>query len=42
LGADEISALIATGWLREGDETDRARVGAAIAAMLRDLSDASG
>jgi hypothetical protein len=38
LGADEIDALIALGWLREGTESDRTRVGEALAALVRDMA----
>jgi hypothetical protein len=38
LGAVEIDALVALGWLREGTETDRGRVGEAVAAAIRDMA----
>jgi hypothetical protein len=38
LGAAEIDALMAAGWLREGAETDRGRVGEAVAALIRDMA----
>jgi hypothetical protein len=38
LGALEIDALVALGWLREGNEIDRNRVGEAIAAAIRDMA----
>jgi hypothetical protein len=38
LGAGEIDALVALGWLREGTETDRGRVGEAVAAAIRDMA----
>lgn len=38
LGASEIDALVALGWLREGTETDRGRVGEAVAAAIRDMA----
>jgi hypothetical protein len=41
LGAVEIDALVALGWLREGTETDRNRVGEAVAAAIRDFASRS-
>jgi hypothetical protein len=41
LGAGEIDALVALGWLREGTEADRGRVGEAIAALIRDMASRS-
>ena len=41
LGAVEIDALVALGWLREGTETDRGRVGEAVAAAIRDMASRS-
>ena len=41
LGAVEIDALVALGWLREGTETDRGRVGQAVAAAIRDMASRS-
>ena len=41
LGASEIDALVALGWLREGTETDRGRVGEAVAAAIRDMASRS-
>jgi hypothetical protein len=38
LGAIEIDALIALGWLREGAEVDRGRVGEAVAAVIHDIA----
>ena len=38
LGLLEIDALVALGWLREGTETDRDRVGAAVAEAIRDMA----
>jgi hypothetical protein len=38
LGALEIDALVALGWLREGYEIDRDRVGEAIVAAIRDMA----
>jgi hypothetical protein len=38
LGSLEIDALVALGWLREGTEIDRDRVGEAIAAAIRDMA----
>jgi hypothetical protein len=38
IGADEISFLIETRWLREIDAHDRKLVGQAIAAMLKDAA----
>ena len=38
LGALEIDALINLGWLREGAEVDRVRVGEAVAAAIRDMA----
>jgi hypothetical protein len=38
LGALEIDALVALGWLREGTETDRGCVGEAVAAAIRDMA----
>ena len=38
LGAADIDALMALGWLREGTEMDRGRVGAALTAAFRDLA----
>jgi hypothetical protein len=38
LGAAEIDALIALGWLREGTESNRIRVGEALAAIVRDMA----
>jgi hypothetical protein len=38
LGAGEIDALVALGWLREGTETDRGRVGEAVSAAIRDMA----
>jgi hypothetical protein len=37
LSADEINVLINLGWLREGAESDRACVGDALAAVIRDM-----
>ena len=38
LGGVEIDTLIALGWLPEGTEADRARVGEAVAAAIRDMA----
>ena len=38
LGATEIDMLIGLGWLPEGAESDRKRVGMAVAAAIRDLA----
>lgn len=38
LSAVEIDALVALGWLREGTENDRGRVGEAVAAAIRDMA----
>ena len=38
LGAIEIDALVALGWLREGTEIDRKHVGEAVAAAIRDMA----
>ena len=38
LGAGEIDTLVTLGWLREGAETDRRRVGEAVAAAIRDMA----
>lgn len=38
LGALEIDALVNLGWLREGAEVDRVRVGEAVAAAIRDMA----
>jgi hypothetical protein len=38
LGDVEIGALIDLGWLPEGAEIDRRRVGEAVAAALRDMA----
>ena len=38
LGATEIDMLIGLGWLPEGAESDRERVGMAVAAAIRDLA----
>jgi hypothetical protein len=34
-------ALVALGWFREGTETDRGRVGEAVAAAIRDMASCS-
>ena len=41
LGAVEIDALVNLGWLREGTETDRGRVGEAVAAAIREIASRS-
>jgi hypothetical protein len=38
LSADEIDVLIGLGWLPEGAEVDRERVGIAVAAAIRDVA----
>ena len=38
LGAVEIDALVNLGWLSEGTEADRGRVGEAVAAAIRDMA----
>jgi hypothetical protein len=38
LGAAEIDTLVALGWLQEGTESDRGRVGEAVAALIRDMA----
>jgi hypothetical protein len=38
IGADEISFLIQTRWLREENAGDRAAIGAAIAALIKDAA----
>ena len=38
LGAVEIDALVALGWLPEGTEIDREHVGEAVAAVIRDMA----
>jgi hypothetical protein len=38
LGSLEIDALVALGWLREGTEIDRDRVGEAVAEAIRDIA----
>ena len=38
LGAVEIGALVALGWLREGTEINREHVGEAVAAAIRDMA----
>jgi len=38
LGADEIDAVITLGWLPEGAEADRNKVGVAVSEMLRELA----
>jgi hypothetical protein len=38
LGAVEINALVALGWLREGAESDRSKVGDAVSALLHDMA----
>ena len=38
LSAFEIDTLIALGWLREGTEIDRERVGEAVAAAIREMA----
>jgi hypothetical protein len=38
LGAVEIGALVALGWLREGTEVNREHVGEAVAAAIRDMA----
>jgi hypothetical protein len=38
LGAVEIGVLVRLGWLKEGAETDRGRVGEAVAAAIREMA----
>jgi hypothetical protein len=42
LGSLEIDALVALGWLREGTEIDRERVGEAVAEAIRDMASRFG
>ena len=42
LGSLEIDALVALGWLPEGTEIDRDRVGEAVAEAIRDMASRFG